>query len=310
MSDDTTALDGDLMDDVTSAFLGNLNGEEPKKEPAETPAEEPKDEPEATEVEPEAPAEADPDDAEVELKVGETATKAKLRDLKAAFAAKAETDRVAQETAALRQKAELEHARASAALGKAVEKARARYEPYSKIDFLALSRDPSIDQETFQAIRKEAQEALEEYKFFSQELDSTVQAQQAQARERTTAAASAAVAELSDPVKGIPGWNKDLYESLLGFAVKAGAPQASAAALTDPWAFRVLHKAYLYEQGAKAAAEKVEKVVHKPSRVLKPTGSGAGSTEAGLSRRDAMNALRKVGSVDAAADAFLATFRD
>ena len=296
-TDDSTP---DLGDDTANAFLSNLLDQDDKEEA-------PEGDPEPAEGEPAAdaePAEADPDDAEVD--VGEA--KAKLRDLKAAYTAKGDTDRLAAETASVRTKADADALRVTAAMNRAMEKADARWAPYAKLDFLALSRDPTIDQATFLALRTEAQEALNDVKFVREELDGVVAAQRTEAQAQTNAQAAASVKSLSDPTSGIPGFGPALYNEMLAYAETAGAPKGVPQSIVADWALRALHKAMLYDRGVAATATKLEKVIAKPSRVLQSKGSSTGA--AASSTKAAMEALRKSGSVDDAADAFYASVSD
>ena len=252
----------------------------------------------------EAPSD-DPDDVEVDL--GDNA-KAKMRDLKDAYKVRETARTNAEEAATARATAQHSNLIARAAIDKALERAKARWEPYANLDFLELSRDESISQADFAAIRKEASEALQDYRFVSEELNGVVKQQSEAQAAATHATAQKTIAALSNPDTGIKGWGQPLYNELVGFAVKSGAPKAAAEGLVDEWAFRALHKAYLYDQGIAQAREKIEKVVHKPHRVLQSaTGTKAAPTS---SYKSAMSKLSKTGDVDDAADAFFATMGD
>ena len=303
---------GDLGDDVASAFFSSLEPDaataEDKADPKtpEVDHEEPEEAaeaPEAPEEGDEEPKEADPDDAEVDLG-GET--KAKLRELKDAFKERAESQAAAKAAAELRSAAEHQQLLARAALEKAVEKAKARWQPFAEIDFLALSRREDVSAEDFAAIRKEAAEALQDYRFYTEELGGVVQKQQDAVRVMAQTEAKATVAALSHPETGIKGWNQQLYHELVGYAVKNGAKPEAAAAITGEWALRALHKAYLYDKGAAEAKAKMEKVVNKPTRVLTSNSGSQAAPKSAL--KQAMAKLQKNGDVDSVADAFYASF--
>lgn len=292
--------------DPADAFFNSFSEEEQKQgdppEPEEgDPGPDPSHRPDHT------PGESDPDDAEVEWGEGDGKSKAKIRELKEAFGKRSEYERLHTETTALREKASLDNMRATTALNKALSAAEKRWEPYSKIDFLALSRDPTVDQETFKQIRSDAQAALDEYNTLRSDLDTHVKADRDAAAAKTQEEGRKAFQELTDPKNGIPGFDQKMYQELMDYAVERGAPQAGIRALTAPWAFKVLHKAMLHDKGAKSAAEKVQKVVNAPSRVLKP-GVATNNTAASSDYRSAMSNLKKLGNLDAAAAAFEASF--
>lgn len=303
-------------DETADAFLANLTGE-PEKKAAQGAAEAgtPEDTPDAAqgaEGAQEGASEADatdPDDAEVEWSDGEgdaaQPVKAKLRDLKDAYRQREASTEAGRQHEEARARAAAESERAGTALNKMLERAKARWEPYSKLDFLVLAQQ--VDAETLTAIRKDALDAMNDVKFLEQELDTAVQAGRQQSQARIQAEAQAAIKELGDPVKGIPGWSKELYGQILEHAKGQGAPVEALNGIYAPWAIKMLHKAMLYDKGvAKAAA--ATRVVNKPTKVIT---SGTGKTPGdikGDAKGSAMAALKRSGSTDAAADAFLASF--
>lgn len=291
-------------DDGADLFLRHL--EEADKRPekaAEAPEESPAEE--STEEPSEAPVEASEDaedDAEVELPFDSETKKFKLSEVKAALAAReAHEARAAEAQKALTEAAE-QSSHARAALEKVISKAKERYAPYENVDWLSLSRDPSIPFETFQAAREEAQAAFNDLKFYTEELGAetarTQQAQQAAHQE----AAKACLKELEDPSKGIKGFGPQLYNQMMSFAASQGMPDMVR--VTSPAALKTLHMAMLYSQGQAKAQAQVTKVVKQPTKVIRPAGS---KTDTGSSKiTSAMAALRSSGSLDAATAAFAA----
>lgn len=323
MSTDTgLGEDFDLGDDTANLFLDNLIGDELKEDDRkklqgagkaapgddeEDPkvteefekdaADEPEEDEDGEKTDDKAPEE-DPEDPEVDL--GDS-VKAKMSDLKAAFKAQAETTALRTQAEQLRGQAQHEATIAKAVVTKALERAQARWEPFSKVDFLALSKDESIDAATFAALRKEASEALADYKFHSEEL-SGITAQETEVR---NVSAAATVKALSDPTTGIKGWGNEMYRDLMGYAAKLGAPEHITRNITAEWGFRALHKAYLYDKGVAEAEAKIEAVKHKPTRTF-ATGKGVGKVAPKTAFNSAMSKLSRSGDVDDAADAFFA----
>lgn len=314
MSDTAAAEhdDFDLGDDGANAFFENLT-EEPKakpeadpEDPEGSPAEDPEtgDEPTA---EPDSTA-PDPDDAEVELGTPEAPAKAKLRDLKSAYAAQADTAARAAEVATRTAKVQADEMRTGLVLNKVLEQAQAKWAPYAKLDFLALSRDPSIDQATFAALRAEASAALTDVKYLTEELDGHVKTQAAATQAASSVVAQATAAALSNPETGIKGWNQGLYQEMLGYADSIGAPKGHPQSMVAEWALRALHKAMLYDKGVAATATKLAKVVAKPTRTLAPGTAGSQASTGAESLKSAMSRLKSSGSTDDAGDAFYASF--
>ena len=293
----------DAGDDGADLFFKHLT-EEPKKAPEaaeEAPATETTEEPvKAAEEAPEAPAEDD--EPEVELPFGEELKKFKLKDVREAIEAReANTTRAAEAQKALTEAAE-RSARAQTALDKMIGQAKERYAPYANVDWLALSRDPAIDHASFVALREDAQKAHGELTFLENELGvATQQSQQVRAAAQREAA-TAAIAVLTDPVKGIKGFGPQLYGEIMKFAADQGMPEAVQS--TSPAAIRLLHNAMLYQQGLTKAAVQVTKVVHQPTKIIRPSGSKSGEGASKLT--SAMAALRQTGSQDAATAAFAA----
>ena len=302
----------DLGDDAANAFLENLTGEkiahdEPETDEPEVDdageADEPDPAPEADDA-PEKP-EADLDDTEVEFKVGETDTKATLRDLKAAYTRAAEVDARHLEVSNRLVETTAAQERADAVLTRATERAAAKWAPYAKLDFLALSRDMSIDAETFAALRSEALAAQNEVSFLTQEVEAQVKARQASTSAAAQAEARATVQALENPDTGIKGWSPKVYQSLMDYAGTSGAPPGAAQKMTGEWGMRMLHKAYLYDQGTVSTAAKIAKVIAKPTRVLSAGGNASAPAAAAKS---AMSRLRASGTSEDAGEAFYATF--
>lgn len=321
MTVDVDAMD--FGDDITDAFLSNLTGEPSEKTRKEDEAELPDDQDgskafkadesddDQTEDGAETAAKSDdPEDAEVTWGEGDKAGKAKLRDLREAFEAREANARAAEETTALRTKATEETTKATTVLQAMIKKAGDRWKPYENLDFMALSRDPSISQDDFVALRKEAQEALTDYRYLTTELTGLTAAQEQASRASFQAEQQACVKELQDPERGIKGFNGDLYNGLLDHAQKAyGAPKEALLRIAQPWAIKALHDAMLYRQGAAKADAQIAKVVNKATKVLRPASGSSSSSSEAVGMKAAMKNLRaNPSSSDAAADAFLASF--
>lgn len=280
---------------VDDAFFKTLGVEEGSEEVADEEA------PEGTTGASKAsPESTDPDDAEVEWGPAESRHKAALRDLKAAFNDREASSRIVSEANTLRERAAL-------TLNKAVAQAKASWEPYAKIDWITLSRDASVDQETFQHLRTEAQKHYANLTSLTSELDGAVQEQRNQHQHAYQANLDASVKALQDPKTGIPGFNQELYANIIRHAISTGSSESDARSVTAPWAVKMMHDAMLYRQGVESAKTKIAAVVNKPTRTLQPGAQRdvgeKGSLKAAMSRlRDNPN------DSDMAADVFMASF--
>lgn len=318
-------------DDAAAAFLSKWSEEDPapqaseapeEDEPSpETPEEEPEDEadepqeneeeseedpPEDSESETEEdePAEDDKkpkkvleDEALVKIKVDGEELEVSVKDLKRLYGQEAALTRKSQEAAAKRKEAEATAMKASAALQKMYEKAAAKWEPYSKVDYLVAQKQ--LDADAFAALRAEAQAAYEDFRFISEEADAFVKQTQAQQQQQLQEAAKEAVKVLRD---AIPNWSSSLYDQIREYAISTGMDSEVVNNLVDPVAIQLLHKARLYDESKKIVTKK--KVV-TAKKVVKTTVASNPQGMKGDATVKAQKNLRSSGSVDDAADLFL-----
>jgi hypothetical protein len=196
-----------------------------------------------------------------------------------------------------------------AALDKMLERARKRYEPYSKIDFLLASKDPNITGEELSAVRAQANAAYEDVKFLEQELGEFSQQLTARERQELGKQAVECIKTLSDPEKGIPGWSEQLYMDMRKYAVDSGIDVQAFDRTVDPSTIKLLHKAYLYDKGQKKVqTTKTDKKV--PKKIVKSTSSPevAKRISKEAKGKEAANRLAKTHRMADAVDAFAERF--
>ena len=75
--------------------------------------------------------------------------------------------------------------------------------------------------------------------------------------------------------RDIPGWNNDLYQQLMMYAVENGADAEEIANTVDPTIFKVLYKAMQYEKGKQVVKAKVKRVGGSPKKVAQATAKPA-----------------------------------
>lgn len=253
---------------------------------------------------------AEGDNLFVKIKVGEETHEVKVSDLQRLYGQETALTQKSQQVAAQRKAIEQQEANHLAASGAVLQYARQRWEPYSKIDFLALSRDERISQEQFQALRAEAEDRWNELNFLEQQQGQFVQQLQARQTETMKAAATEAVKQINDESSPyhIPDWSDKTYDSIRSYAINAGMDKGIVNSIVDPSAIKLIHKAMLYDQGASKV--KTEKVGNKITKVVKTSQRMAPTQSKGSSPTKAFDRLKQTGNVDDAAAAFLSRWAD
>lgn len=99
---------------------------------------------------------------------------------------------------------------------------------------------------------------------------------------------------LKDPIKGIPGWNQEVYGRVLTYGQAEGFKAEEVNTITDPRVIKLLWKASKYDDLQKAKPA-VEKLVTKVPKVSKP-GTTEKSDENTEAWRTGMARLRKTGT--------------
>lgn len=240
------------------------------------------------------------DDHEVEVQVDGQTHKVAVKDLKRLFGQEASLTRKSQEVAEAHRKAEEVNQRHSTALNSLLERAKTRYEPFSKIDFMVAQQQ--LDPDEFAQLRQMAAAAKADVDFFTQELDGHVKSHRESYEKSVAEAAKSCIQYLTDPVTGIKDFGPDLYKEIREYAVSAGGRQDVIDNIVDPIAIKVLHKAMLYDR---ASAKGVTKIAKAPKNVNQTPKNGAAKPGSGVVRK-AMDKLRASGDPDDAVEALVA----
>jgi hypothetical protein len=231
-----------------------------------------------------------------------------LGQLKRLAGQEASLTRKSQEVATTRKTLEDQSAAYLLRQSKLLERARAKYEPLSKIDLLAASKDPNVTQEELVAARNTIQSAYEEVQFLEQDL--TAYSQELQKAQATDLRAQAqeAIKVLSDPEKGIEGFNQPLYQEIVSFATDSGLPAEFVNNLVNPAAIKILNMARLYAKGKTQVQSAKSDKKKAPKRIVKGTASAETTKKSTKTAKAAepMKRLQKSGSTDDAAEAFMA----
>jgi len=231
-----------------------------------------------------------------------------LGQLKRLAGQEAALTRKSQEVATTRKTLEDQTAAYLVRQTKLIERARAKYEPLSKIDLLAASKDPNVTQEELVAARNAIQTAYEDVKFLEQDMQALVQELHTQQRNDLMAEAKEAIKTLSDPEKGIEGFNEALHGEIRTFALEQGMPAEVVNNLVNPSAIKIINMARLYAKGkTKVQSEKSDKK-KAPKRIVKGTATAETTKKVTKSAKaqEPMKRLQQSGTTDDAADAFMA----
>lgn len=185
-----------------------------------------------------------------------------------------------------------------------LERAQAQYAEYAQIDWRALASDPNVDKDLLVQLQQDATKAYQNVAYLQQEAQQRLEQQRQETQSRRVAEAQAAVKELTDPINGIKDF-QTLYPKLVDYGRGAGIPDVEN--VTVPNLIRILHKAYLYDQGRQSASDEVKRVVNKQTKTLRP---GANRVEEGVETHvRALKELRaQPDNTDAIASAFLSRF--
>lgn len=237
------------------------------------------------------------DELVTKVKVGEDEYEVSVKDLKRLYGQEKSLTKKSQQVAELRKTLDQEVQKNAVVLKSLLEKAEEKLKPYAEIDMLLASRQ--MEPEDFAQLRKEAQAAYDDYQFLNQESDKYLEMIQSTRQQELKQRAEEAINTLQ---KEIPDWSEDLYNKIRKYGVSQGISQQDIDQLVDPAAIKLVLKAMKYDQGKQVAVKKRTKA---PKRVLKP-GATKPQSQATRTKQQAMTALAKSGTTDAARDAFLA----
>src|SRR5262249_10427537 len=233
--------EGDAAEFLLRQFLPKdadkpSEGEEDKTKKSAEPKEEAKDEEPADEDQPDDKSEDEAkgdEDEETETDESETVVKIKVGDeehevpvskLTRLYGQEAALTKKSMEVAEQRKTVEKDLAVNTQATQALLNRAKARFEPYGKLDFNLLAAQVGkgeLSNEDYQALRQGAQAAYEDVQFLEKHLNDFHVALTERRATEMRAQAKECLKVLSGPEDqgGIPGWNEKLYDDLRTFAV-------------------------------------------------------------------------------------------
>ena len=204
----------------------------------------------------EAEDESVTDETLIDIMIDGETKQASVKDLKRLYGQEASLTRKSQEVATKRKEAEEALVNADHTYRTLMERAEARFKPYSELDMLVASRNLST--EDFTQLRQDAKAAGDDLKFLREEANSFYQTAQsnAQAQLQNQAKECSRVLETE-----IEGWGNDLYNDIRSYAVKQGLPQEQVDKYVDPGVIKILNKARMYDELKATAGTKKAKAV-------------------------------------------------
>lgn len=138
-------------------------------------------------------------------------------------------------------------------------------EDYEDFDWAAYKKDDPVGY-------VENREFLDRYRARRQEI---IDAQETLEAERATKEADDFKEKAREAgvvlARDIPGWNNEMYQNLMLYAVENGANAEEIANSVDPTIFKILHKAMQYDKGKQTVKAKVKRVGGSPTKIAKPS---------------------------------------
>ena len=252
----------------------------------------------------------DSDDTYVKIKVGDDEHEVPVKELKRLWGQESALTKRSQEVAEARKALEADYTKRATSSQALLERARVRWEPYSKIDFLLAAKE--LPAEDYTALRAQAQAAYEDVQFLEHHTDGFMQAVQAQQNASLMERAKESLKVLTGPADkgGVEGFNEKLYNDIHSFALAEGAPAEIINQLVDPWAIKLIHSAMLYARGKDKAKTVVTRVNKTPKKVVKTSEAlnqpARGSHKDNLAAKKAREKAARTGKPEDAAEAIMA----
>lgn len=246
------------------------------------------------------------DDVIVKIKVGDKEEDVPVKDLKRLYGQEKALTQKSMEVAETRKKLEEQTTRHVAAAENLVKRAQERYAPFAQIDWNeAVNRLPT---DQYRALRDEAQKAYGDLQFYSTELDGYMKQVQETRHNELVNEAKTALKELTDPEKGIKGFDQKVYNEIRSFAVSKGIPQQVVDTIVSAPAIKLIHMAMQFEKGI-SEVKTTPKTAKAPKTIIKSKKSAVTTKEVSKPKEGkGMQTLRKTGRVDDAAEAFMERF--
>lgn len=253
--DETPDDDGDFEEDEDVSEDDDDTEADPDED-EDTDQEDDEGDEEDTEEAKEEEAEGITDETLIELMIDGEAKQASVKDLKRLYGQEASLTRKSQEVATKRKEAEEALVNADNTYRTLMERAEARFKPYSELDMLVASRN--LSNEDFTQLRQDARAAEDDLKFLREEANSFYQTANSNAQVQLQEQAKECSRVLETEIEG---WGNDLYNDIRSYAVKQGLPADQVDKYVDPGVIKILNKARMYDELKATAGTKKAKAV-------------------------------------------------
>lgn len=241
------------------------------------------------------------EDDEVLVKVDGEEKRVSVKELQRLYGQEASLTRKSQEVATQRKAAEEQGLVAMAVLEKMYQKAAEKAKPYEGIDLFKASRE--LEPEEFDAIRAEMNRAVEEKKFFEQELNGFLGKLREQQEAYIRQQAGLAIQALK---QNIPNWNDNLYDEVRTYAVSQGMHPDIVNRVVDPVAITMMHKARLYDLAKAKASSKTQAVAKSAApKTAKPSAAPVTGTVKATEKKS-LERFAKTGDIEDAVAVMMA----
>jgi hypothetical protein len=239
----------------------------------------------------------------VKVKVGDQEHDVKVSDLKRLYGQEKALTQRSMEVSNRRKELDNEGAKYVAGSEALLNRAVERFKPYENIDWALAVKE--LDTETYKSLRAGAQAAWEDVNFYKNELDGYMSHVGQQRHNHLVEEAKATLKELSDPDKGIKGFNEKIYGDMRKFAVGKGIPQDMMDTLVSAPALRIIHMAMMFEKGQGKTI--VTKPTAKSPKTILKSKNAPGQVKSVMKPQagQAMKNLKTSGREQDAANAFL-----
>jgi len=306
--DETEDDDGDFDEDEEVSEDDDDTEADPDDETEDTDEDDDEDDEEDTD---DKTVEGITDETLIEIMIDGEAKQASVKDLKRLYGQEASLTRKSQEVATKRKEAEEALVNADHTYRTLMERAEARFKPYSELDMLVASRNLSNDD--FTQLRQDAKAAEEDLKFLREEANSFYQNAQGSAQAQLQEAAKECSRVLETEIEG---WGNNLYNEIRSYAVKQGLPQDQVDKYVDPGVIKILNKARMYDEmkataGTKKAKAAISTSPKSNKKVLRSKKAPVTQDEGNRARikksqSKLMSNTSRAGDLDDIADALLA----
>lgn len=81
--------------------------------------------------------------------------------------------------------------------------------------------------------------------------------------------------------RDIPGWSKELYTSMMEYAIENGSEKEAIEQCVDPAVFKIIYKAMQFDKGKQVVKAKIKKIGGSPTKVASPNAKPAKPVETG-----------------------------